>query len=236
MDVFDLTDGAITEAEQDATDFLVERPDLRPIVDAVRRWCDAAVASGKKLQATSELAALALDGRAPVTIPEEHVAAFAAGDLARPFIDPAIAREGMRRAQNARRRLIELLGLLVAAPLNPPAEHYLWRVAALYIWGFDAEVLALARAVLDSALQERLPDEVVRKTVAVKGKYVTLWDRIQAAKTRGLLDPDQADLADDIRDAGNDILHHPPKPRSRISTPIDGISALRTVLHALYVA
>lgn len=40
-----------------------------------------------------------------------------------PSLDPAVAREGRARARAARARIMELLGLVMRAPLQPPAEH-----------------------------------------------------------------------------------------------------------------
>lgn len=223
--VFDRVANAIAEAKEEADDVLASRPDLGVVVSLLKVWATAAVESGHFLRPDPSLGVL--------PIGPDLYRIMAENDVARPFIEPLIAQKGLEKSETASARLLEVLDCLISSELKPPAEHYLHRVAQLYLWGFDVETFALARSVLDSALQSKISDETVRRHLQA-GKFVTLDERIRVAKMTNMISDASVRAANDIRRKGNDILHSAPDARSKIATPLDAIRTLRQVLEELY--
>lgn len=129
-------------------------------------------------------------------------------------------------------RVFEISDLLIDGNLPPRAEDYLGRVARLYMFGFDAEAVVLARSALEAALEERLSDDDVREAVTVVTPTPTLANRITAARTLRRLSHRAANDAHSLRVSGNDVLHV--AGAAHTISPLDAIKALGRVLAELY--
>lgn len=103
-------------------------------------------------------------------------------------------------------RLFRLLDHVVGQP-GQRCREYLPRVAECYVRGMKLELAVMARSVLDAALQDEYPDDVVRGEVGA-GNDVVLERRIQCAASRGpFRDKGVLDAADRIRVRGNRAAH-----------------------------
>ncbi len=158
------------------------------------------------------------------------------------FLRIDLARSAVEKAREGTRRAMRLLASLTDTSVSARAEAYLQRVAQSYIWGFDTEAVMLARSVLESALEEKVPHQRVIEALAKspesfrrsqqerlgKGYPSELVDRINAAPVLGVLSVDVAKMATDIRIRGNNAVH-----KNVNSDSLDTIEKLVTVLNAL---
>lgn len=152
----------------------------------------------------------------------------------RAFFDNCLQLEVMERFPSwpdlMADRLERLLGHMLRAP-GETTRGYLGRVAECYIREMPTEFAVMARAVLDQAIQERLPDEEVLVEVGSgKGGFVDLERRIQACFSKDLFGQAEFDAANDIRIAGRDAAHFTPGLEGDMD---ELLGKLSLVLHAL---
>lgn len=131
-------------------------------------------------------------------------------------LDPAepycgIPRDGLEleAARQAIRSLPEVVSRsqeVVWQALNeqppPRVSAYMRRLGRCYVAGFDAEVVILCRAVLDSALMDQVDD--------TPSAPRSMYERINALRTAGVLSDAQAKIANEIRHRGNRAVHEEP--------------------------
>ncbi len=226
--------------EQEATDiehsldkFAASNPVLADVLAGLSALSKSILISARSLRETPEQNVLMFREH-PLPMPRDLQLEILDSDLFRPFVELSLANEALAKAIAAQQRLADLLKSLVTVKLSDAPSYYLGRVAHLYLWGFSTEVAAFARAALETAIRDKMSDDDVRNHVTVRGKFIQLDERIEAAYQVGLLSEIGANLADDIRDAGNDILHFAPKPRSGLNTPLDVVRGLAVFLQQLY--
>lgn len=105
-------------------------------------------------------------------------------------------------------RLQVLVGYLVRYP-NARTAAYLARVAACYSLDMRPEFAVMARAVLDTALQDLVDDDTVRSVVGAD-RHVGLERRIEYATREGIFDRETKAAADLLRRAGDVAVHTMP--------------------------
>lgn len=136
------------------------------------------------------------------------------------------------RADTAEKRMPELLSLLTQWNLSQRSLAYLDRATRLYLWGFDPECVVMCHSVLEAALEERLPDEVVwSHGIKKEGRSYTASQRINAAAAEGLLDDHQRQLCHELREARNATVHRAPQLSLSAQSAIENLA---TVLRALF--
>jgi hypothetical protein len=120
-----------------------------------------------------------------------------AGDLV-----PSIGRAGDRA-----RRLLEL----VMEISNPRVAAYLSRVARCYCLDLPTEMAVMARATIDAALEELVPDEVVERSVGANRRgQISLASRVQAAFAIDAIDKESFDALQGVKSAGDNAAHASP--------------------------
>jgi hypothetical protein len=105
-------------------------------------------------------------------------------------------------------RLRFLVGHLVKYRGNRMAA-YLSRVTSCYVLSLPTEFAVMARAVLDSALEEVVDDETVRATVG-SGPDLGLERRIAYFEAIGVFDAEASRAARNVKKAGDDAAHTAP--------------------------
>ena len=122
-----------------------------------------------------------------------------------------LARQSVDRLFDAKERAFHLLGLLAKFAPSERASAYLDRTTRLYLWGFDEEVAILCRATLEASLEERVSDADLASCGFSRGRYgYTVHQYIVGAETLGLVPEGFAELANEVRDAGNRAVHAAP--------------------------
>jgi uncharacterized protein DUF4145 len=124
-------------------------------------------------------------------------------------------------------RMMPLIDLMIRQP-GEFTREYLARVAACYIRDMQPEFAVMARAALDSAIQEVIDDDDVLRTVG--GDRADLERRIHACRTKSWLTAEEERSATAVRKAGNDAIHVAPGMAPNSS---DVLGHLSKVLAAL---
>ena len=126
-------------------------------------------------------------------------------------------------------RICSLLGYLVRYP-NQRAAEYLGRVARCYLLDLPVELAVMARATLDVALQEIVPDTEIQKHFGRQVRErVGLAVRLEYFKGLALLKDGAATAADRLKEAGDAAAHG----RERQFTADSLLTDLAEVLTAL---
>ena len=126
---------------------------------------------------------------------------------------------------------LEALVRYVVGSQNDRTNAFLSRVATCYCLGLRTELAVMARAVIDTALQEVVLDENVRPALRLPShQRVGLSSRIQYLDNFGLFSADERRSMLRIKDAGDNAVHTTPglepEPDSIMS---DLVSALAVV-------
>jgi len=207
------------------------------LISSVRDWAAAAFRSAHTLKYTNRLEGISYFPRTePLKLAPEEWPAFGRSFDVMPFIMLEAAAQALPMTGYASLRCAELLKSLIKG--KPPSDvaSYLERVAKLYIWGFDSETYALARSVLEAALEMYVSDARVHDAFGRRpGERhpVDLAERIDAAHALGILDEASCTAAHNVRQDGNMVLHEFPNSNLYYKTPIDAIQALSQILSVL---
>lgn len=130
-------------------------------------------------------------------------------------------------ASSAEERISELLSLLALRSLSERTRAYLDRATRLYLWGFDPECVIMCHSVLEAALDERVPDEVVwSHGITKRGRSCSSYHRIQAASAAGVFDAQDRDMAHELRQARNDTVHSAPQISLDAQTAVSRLAKL----------
>lgn len=128
------------------------------------------------------------------------------------------------------RRMWRLLDRLVESP-GMRTSAYLSRVAECYVRGMSPEMAVMARAVLEAALEEHVPDNAVQQTVGPgKNGRITLNRRREAARAIGIFNESEYQASGRVKDAGDEAAHVAPNLQS---DPDDILDDLISALGAL---
>jgi hypothetical protein len=201
-----------------------------------QKWADAAYEATATLRYSPDLEEMPLHDGSAIPVERSSWRSMLTADVTFPLLSLRMAERAYDMTAQAAFRCKDLITLVVRE--RPPADvaSFLERVAQLYLWGFDSEVYALGRSVLDAALKQRLPDDVVRQLQhdpAGPRRYPDMRDRIRAAVAKGLLTRDQGVQADHIRKDGNDVIHEFPNANLHHASPLYLIRTLTRLLRSL---
>lgn len=105
-------------------------------------------------------------------------------------------------------RMLTLVNFLVRNP-GERTRAYLSRVAECYLRGMKTEFAVMCRAVLDTALQDFVSDEEVRRTVGA-GRNVGMERRIECCRAKRVFDVESTNVAKRIKDSGDNAVHLAP--------------------------
>ena len=106
---------------------------------------------------------------------------------------------------------LESLVKYVVRSQNERANAYLSRVATCYCLGLCSELSVMARAVLDTALQDVVSDESVRKGLSLANHVrIGLGNRLQYLQRYDLVADAPMRAMERIKNAGDDAVHTAP--------------------------
>lgn len=106
---------------------------------------------------------------------------------------------------------LEGLVRYVVGSQNERTNAFLGRVATCYCLGLRTELAVMARAVLDTALQEVVPDETVRNALNTpKRQRVGLSSRLQYLDNFDLVSGEPRQAMTRVKRAGDDAVHTAP--------------------------
>lgn len=125
---------------------------------------------------------------------------------------------------------IEALVKFAVSAQNERTNAFLGRVATCYCLGLQTELAVMARAVLDTALQEVVPDEPVRQALGIpKRDRVGLSARLRYIDHLDLISGAPRHAMDRLKRAGDDAVHTAPglepQPDSIMSDLLAALSA-----------
>lgn len=122
-----------------------------------------------------------------------------------------MARALMKSAGAAERLILltDSLMIIQRLQLPTPLGDFVQLVARSYVWGFDAECIAMCRSALEQALRKRVTYDMCEGQLGERnrGEDYSFSDRICVAKKEGLLSEELAKTVDDVRLRGNKIVH-----------------------------
>jgi hypothetical protein len=224
-------DFARSELESQATG----PPERGRLFLQIETWVDLLWRAGRGLTVNPAVRSIAI-GPAEIPLDPALTKGLLSDDTFARRLELLVAEEGLRAVEEALPRFHDLLPLLVDAQLNEFSRRYLARVALLYLWGFEKEVFAFSRAVLDASFQELVPDERVKELKAYrKLKETSLHLRLMLARYSEppLLSETTWRQAYCLKEDGNDVLHEDIEHHLHFSSALQAIEALRDVLHGL---
>ena len=135
----------------------------------------------------------------------------------------AAARQLIEALPRAQSRASAIVWSALDAQPSPRVRAYMRRLGRCYVFGFDAEVVILCRAILDVALRDVLGDEDSGPT--------NIYGRIELLRQREDLSPDLITAAHEIRLRGNRAVHEEP---AAAGVAEDTIAKTMRVLAALF--
>jgi hypothetical protein len=122
-------------------------------------------------------------------------------------------------------RLGNMFRYLVRNP-GELTQAYLSRVAECYVRDMPTEFAVMARAALDSAIQEILSDEAVSIEVGTRHGRIDLERRIEACISKGWLSNAQGRAAHKIREVGRDAAHFTPGLTADMDELLEALASL----------
>jgi hypothetical protein len=131
-------------------------------------------------------------------------------------------------------RILHLVELLARAEPSAEALQFLARVSRCFIWGFDIECVILCRAVIDSAFQSRVGQDMCARYCSPRPGYAgnyTLAQRIEAARREKIITQLVTDAARRVVGEGNNLLHVRPE---LTSDPLAVLEDTLTVIKSLF--
>jgi hypothetical protein len=143
-------------------------------------------------------------------------------------LDSKYAHEVLNRLPKILDRATQLDVISIARMPNKSVRDYFEEAHNCYLYGFNNACLVLCRAILESALKERLtPAERSGKSVV---------GMIHAAKANGLITADRAVWAEDVDRAGSTAIHNYSQSQKHYSAHAisDVLTKTRAVVEQLY--
>jgi hypothetical protein len=162
---------------------------------------------------------------------------FAAADLvnyhiahARAEID--LAWSAVWRLSEGKKRLAIVMVFLSQFTLSERAAAFVDRMVQCFVWGLDTEMTVMARAVVEAALEERIP-EVQLASLGIRKPNrwgYNFKQYLDAARRLNIVDAAALTSIGKIREAGNAAVHAVPGIHpSAIRTLVDTVLCLRAL-------
>lgn len=131
--------------------------------------------------------------------------------IVRDGVEIRLAYDALARLGSAESRLDDLLRLITWRNLSQRAEDYLYRATQLYLWGLAPESVVMCSATLEAAYQERFTDlDMFSLQITKKGSSFEAHQYESAAFASNVFSKSQRDLAGQVRNARNSVVHKHP--------------------------
>lgn len=146
------------------------------------------------------------------------------GDYKR-WVDDWYSRDAVERVPRIVTRLLQLSPVLVRTNPNKEVNAYLREATRCFLYGFHAASVALSRAALEHALNDR-----IKEKLQTEPKW-HMKDKVNQAFDGGLLSDEIKEMALRVKANGDQVLH---KKSVSDSNALDTLSWCRGVLQHLY--
>jgi len=145
-------------------------------------------------------------------------------ELVEGFLDDRFTRDVVDAVPGYVRRTLELSRLRCDRVPSNTTNGYLREAVRTYIMGLPQASVALSRAALEQALKEGIGYQSTNT-------FVRMNNLLDEAETAGVLDHANRDLARQVADAADDVLHEKP---TVLPKALDVLIKLRGVLEFVY--
>jgi hypothetical protein len=207
------------------------------LLTAFQEWTAAAFEATHTLRYVPDLEGIRLDDGSRKVIERETWPKLLRGDPTFPLLSLMMAERAYDMTSRASFCCTDIIRFVIEERPAADVAAFLERLATLDLWGFDSEAYVLARSVLEAALKQQLPDEVVRnlrrENTPKRSRHVDLHERLHAAQELRLLSPEEVRRADKIRSDGNDAIHEFPNSNLYHKTTLELIRSLTHLLTRL---
>ncbi len=140
------------------------------------------------------------------------------------FLDERYTRDVIDEVSGYVQRTLELSQMKCATIPSKITNGYLREAVRTYILGLPQASVALSRAAVEQALKEGMGYQSTRTFVAMN-------DLLVEAQTGGVIDKAHQQLAREVADAADDVLHEKP---TTLSNALDVLVKMRGVLQFIY--
>ncbi len=183
----------------------------------LRGFLDGMRASIKQLRFTEKLLGAI---SSPVDIPKLRAAltAVAGNEAVFEYFAGLHALDTLYRVEDAKERILEIIGLLPVT--RPPArsQRYLERVVECSLGGFDEEAIVMSRAVVEVLAEERWRHP----------ERAELGNMIKTLEREGVITDQQADDMWEINRQAREVIHDEPHRK-----PISALDCVRRTARLL---
>jgi hypothetical protein len=163
------------------------------------------------LEKLAQEARLSESGRAFLeSLPIEKVQEIKSGPESQDLIEEHYADELLKKLPKIVKRASSLDELgpeeIPRDLLRDDVKRYWGEAHRCYLYGFPVACAVLCRAILESALAERMdPDSAIKQQTSRDASYIGRL--VEEAKKRHVLTDDRPKCVIEVRDAGNDAIH-----------------------------
>lgn len=149
-------------------------------------------------------------------------------------LELAFSANAVEEAYRASQRAENLLSYLVRIE-NERARAYLHRVATCYLRGLETETLVMAGAVLEAAIEDACPDDVVRENVPnLQGKkYLSMQNRLDYLTTLDDVDYTVVERAGWLWDHRGSAVHQAPGLEAEIDEVLEALVVVLSGLEGI---
>jgi hypothetical protein len=140
------------------------------------------------------------------------------------LVDDALCRAMLERVPATASRLMRFEQIQTLEPFDENVAVYFAETMQCYALGMPVAAIGLARASLEQALRDTLPQSLI-------GNEPGLEPLLRAAALSRKLDAVQLAMASEIQRTGNQVLHRQPCNDEQV---FKVVLSLRTLIHALY--
>ena len=195
------------DAESPPEDLSLDEWRLVKVLDRLGR---AAVPSARSLRILPELAEQLREYR-PADDVHQTARELVNYNVAQSCAEIELAQASVHKLFEGKTRLMTVVQVLSEHELSERALAYVDRMIQCYIWSMDTECVVMARSVVETALQDAIPeDELEKAGFARKRHGFDFWQYRDAARALGRLDAQQLDSLDRLRHAANVAVHASP--------------------------
>lgn len=140
------------------------------------------------------------------------------------FLDDYFTREVVEPVPGYVKRMMSLSRVDATRLPSRVTNGYLREAVRTYILGLPQACVALCRAALEQALKEALG-------LQLSGVFITFQDLLKEARKWKILDDTTEDMARDIANAGDEVMHEKPCDSPKAA---EILSATRGLLQQIY--
>jgi hypothetical protein len=142
------------------------------------------------------------------------------------LLDARFTRDVIDEISGYVRRTLELSQMKCTTLPSKTTNGYLREAVRTYVLGLPQASVALSRAALEQALKEGIGYQLTNT-------FVKMNDLLQEAMDAEVIDDANRQLAREVADAADDVLHEKP---TTLSNALDVLIKMRGILHFIYSA